>query len=43
MLQIFFEKSLYFLYRGKFFDFDGEFSHLPVEFLRVSLKYFLHL
>ena len=37
----FFPKLLNFFYRRRFFDFDGLFSHLPIEFFRISLKYFI--
>ena len=36
-----FPKLLNFSYRRWFFDFDGLFSHLPLEFFRISLKAFI--
>ena len=43
LLHIFFAKIFNFLYRRRLFDFNGLFSHLPVELLRISLKYFILL
>ena len=41
LLHNFFPKLFNFFYRMRYFDFDGLFTHLPVEFLSISLKYFI--